>query len=192
MALGRCPGQAGRMNALVVYASTHGHTGRIAARVADVLRSAGASVTCARVEAAGAERVSDYDLVVVGASIHHGQHQDEAEDWVRHHATALNGVPSAFFSVSLAAADHGDRESQTALRRWIDDFLDDTGWTPRHTIAFAGALQYREYDFLTQMMMRVLMKQGHHPTDVTRDYDYTDWAAVEDFARDCAAMLQSV
>ena len=46
----------------------------------------------------------------------------------------------------------------------------------------AGALQYREYDFVTRLVMRVLMRHGDHPTDITRDYDYTDWDAVERFA----------
>ncbi len=30
--------------------------------------------------------------------------------------------------------------------------------------------------------MRVLMHKGGHPSDVTRDYDFTDWEAVERLA----------
>ena len=68
-------------------------------------------------------------------------------------------------------------------------FLDDTGWIPRKTVSFAGALQYREYDFVTRLVMRVLMRRGDHPTDVTEDFDYTDWEAVERFGRTYAASL---
>ena len=63
--------------------------------------------------------------------------------------------------------------------------------SPREAITFAGALQYREYDFMTRLLMRMLMRRGDHPTDVTRDYDYTDWEAVEAFARRFAAMVAS-
>ncbi len=38
--------------------------------------------------------------------------------------------------------------------------------------------------------MRLLMAHRHHPTDVTRDYDYTDWGAVDRFAKECAAMAR--
>ncbi|WP_028063884.1 hypothetical protein [Solirubrobacter soli] len=44
--------------------------------------------------------------------------------------------------------------------------------------------QYREYDFAT----RLLMKRQDHSTDASRDYDFTDWAAVDEFARACAAL----
>jgi menaquinone-dependent protoporphyrinogen oxidase len=46
-----------------------------------------------------------------------------------------------------------------------------------------------EYDFATRLLMRLLMKRGHHPTDASRDYDYTDWAAVEAFGHRCAALV---
>jgi menaquinone-dependent protoporphyrinogen oxidase len=57
-------------------------------------------------------------------------------------------------------------------------------------VSFAGALQYREYDFVTRLVMRVLMRRGDHPTDVTEDYDYTDWDDVERFGRAYAALLE--
>ena len=34
------------------------------------------------------------------------------------------------------------------------------------------------------------MRRGHHPADIGRDYDYTDWDAVDAFARECAALLE--
>ncbi len=58
-------------------------------------------------------------------------------------------------SVSLTAADATD-ESRTATRELIDDFLDDTGWTPDTTLPVAGALQYQEYDFVTRLVMRLI------------------------------------
>jgi len=37
--------------------------------------------------------------------------------------------------------------------------------------------------------MRLLMARGHHPTDTSRDYEYTDWEAVDRFAAQCAGAL---
>jgi menaquinone-dependent protoporphyrinogen oxidase len=173
---------------LLVYATTHGHTAKVANRIADVLREGGLSVDMHDVRTAAKPDLRAYDGVIVGASVHGGQHQREVVDWVRERARALNGLPSAFFSVCLTAADDSE-ESQRATREYIDVFLDDTGWIPRETVSFAGALQYREYDFVTRLVMRVLMRRGDYPTDVTEDFEYTDWEAVDRFGRTYAALL---
>jgi menaquinone-dependent protoporphyrinogen IX oxidase len=34
-----------------------------------------------------------------------------------------------------------------------------------------------------------MMKRGGHPTDTSRDYDYTHWDAVERFGREFAGRL---
>lgn len=88
----------------------------------------------------------------------------------------------------LTAADDTP-ESREDTRAYIDDFEDDTGWTPRRRMSFAGALQYREYDFVTRLVMRVLMRRGEHPTDITQDFDYTDWEGVDRFGHECARLL---
>jgi menaquinone-dependent protoporphyrinogen IX oxidase len=35
--------------------------------------------------------------------------------------------------------------------------------------------------------MRLKMKQGGRPIDISQDYDYTDWVAVERLGRELAA-----
>ena len=172
---------------LVVYASKHGQTAKIAARLAEVLGDEGHSAHLHDAPSAAELKLTDHDAVIVGASIHAGRYQEELIEWVERHATALNTMPSAFFSVCLTAAEDSD-ESRAATRAYLDDFEELTGWTPRRRTTFAGALQYREYDFMTRLLMRILMQRGDYPTDSSRDYDYTDWQAVEQFARACAAM----
>ena len=130
---------------------------------------------------AGAIDPSDFDAVIVGASVHSGHHQRAIVDWVKRHHGSLSTIPSGFFSVSLTAADDTE-DSRRATRQYLDDFADETGWTPRHTVSIAGALRYREYDFVTRLAMRLIAKRGHRPTDVERDYECTDWEAVDRFA----------
>jgi menaquinone-dependent protoporphyrinogen oxidase len=170
---------------LVVYASTHGHTGRIAARIADTI---GPAAELHDIHDAGRLAPWDYDAVVVGASIHAGHHQHEVLDWLRARSGALNAMPSAFFSVCLTAAD--DTEEATAVsQRYIDETLAATAWSPSLARTFAGALQYREYDVFTRLLMKLMMKRGGHPTDTGRDHDFTDWDAVEAFGRACADLV---
>jgi len=145
-------------NALVIYASTHGHTAKIAAAVARALGDGGVSAQVHDAAAGSRLDPAEYDLVVVGASIHAGHYQREIVDWVRRHHLVLGAMPAAFFSVCLTAAEDSG-EAQEATSGYIDDFLADTGWTPRRTQTFAGALEYREYDFFTRLVMR-LMKIG--------------------------------
>jgi menaquinone-dependent protoporphyrinogen oxidase len=177
------------MSVLVAYASTHGHTARIAARIAGVLEGEGVAVALHAIGDAPSPR--GFDAVAVGASIHAGHHQKEVVAWAERHRTALAAMPSAFFSVCLTAADD-TQESRDATRGYLDDLVERTGWTPGRMTTFAGALQYREYDFATRLLMRLLMRRGGHPTDASRDYDYTDWDAVDAFARELAAHAQEV
>ena len=122
---------------LIAFATTHGHTRKVAERIAEVLEREGLTADLREVKAAVELDLRDYDGVIAGGSIHGGHHQHELVDWTKHHARALNGLPGAFFSVCLTAADDTE-ESRGATREYIDDFLDDTGWTPRETISFAG------------------------------------------------------
>jgi len=173
---------------LILYATKHGHTEKVATRVARALERDGVTADVHDAEAPTRPVARDYDAVIVGASIHAGHHQRAIVDWAKSHRTSLSTMPSAFFSVCLTAADDTD-ESREATRRYIDEFLDETGWIPRKTETFAGALQYREYDFATRLLVRLMMRKAGHPTDVSDDYDYTDWDSVDDFAHECAAML---
>jgi menaquinone-dependent protoporphyrinogen oxidase len=173
---------------LVTYASKHGHTGKIAARIARAAAEAGAATELRDIDGSAHVDLADYDAVVVGSSIHAGKHSREILHWARAHQAALNALPSAFFTVCLSAAEDTP-ESRTATAAYIDDFLQATGWTPATTATFAGALQYREYDFMTRLLMRLLMHKDGRPTDASRDYEYTDWAAVAEFGRACARLV---
>lgn len=173
---------------LVLYASTHGHTGRIATGIGLAIERAGATADVRRIGEGAEIELDRYDAVVVGASIHAGKHQRQIVEWVRHRAGLLNAMPGAFFSVSLTAAE-GTPDADATARRLIAEFTEATGWRPSIARSFAGALQYREYRLFTRFGMKMLMKRGGHPTDTRRDYDYTDWAAVDEFGAACARLV---
>jgi menaquinone-dependent protoporphyrinogen oxidase len=175
-------------DALILYASKHGHTAKIADRLAEAIRADGLTVEVHSADTAKDVSPDGYDAVLVGASIHAGHHQREIVDWAKEHQAALAERPTAFFSVCLAIADETD-ESRAAAHKYVDDFEDETGWSPDTTTTFAGALQYLEYDFLTRTLIRLMMRRQGHPTDTSRDFDYTDWEAVDRFAHEFASKV---
>ncbi len=65
-------------------------------------------------------------------------------------------------------------------------------WTgiPPQTATFAGALQYSKYGIFKKPVMRLIARMVGNDTDTTRDYEYTDWDAVERFADAFAQQLE--
>ena len=73
-----------RASVLLLHASTHGHTSKIAARIAAVLEAEGLRVDVRRTPLRADEPAPrDYDAVLVGASIHAGHHQKEIVAWAK-------------------------------------------------------------------------------------------------------------
>jgi len=67
----------------------------------------------------------------------------------------------------------------------------DTLWTPQHVANFAGALPYRKYPWPLRLMMRFIVSRAGGDTDTSRDYEYTDWNAVDRFAAEFAGRLSA-
>lgn len=154
---------------LILYATVEGHTARIAERLATCLRTAGVAVD---VQEAGAELpgLQGYDGVIVGASVHYGHHPAWLARVLRNSAVPRQ-PRTAFFSVSLGAKQH-----------YATKFLRKAGWQPRHIAVFSGALQYGKYGPIKRRVVQAFAFIGGHDTDTSRDYEYTDWGAVERFA----------
>jgi menaquinone-dependent protoporphyrinogen oxidase len=132
-----------------------------------------------------AGRPDDYDGVIVAGSVHVGGYQRQLRRWVRAHAGALAGRPSAFVSVCLGVLQHDpavDRDLEGIRER----FYAATGWRPSLVAVVAGALPYTRYNWVTRWTMRRIVAKAHGDTDTSRDYEYTDWEAVRRFAREFA------
>jgi menaquinone-dependent protoporphyrinogen oxidase len=166
---------------LIAYGTTEGQTARIADHIAEVIRKHGLEAQAQHLERSKDVSLDSYEAVIVGGSIHMGKHQDEVADFVRANRPALERLPSAFFSVSLAA--HGDMENAEA---YVANFQQQTGWHPTKVGLFSGALLYRKYGFLKRYMMRRIVrdKPGGLSADTSRDHVYTDWDQVQRFADD--------
>jgi len=176
-------------SALILYATTEGQTARIAERIAQKLRDKGhAAETRPANEVRGNLESAKYDGVIVGASIHYGRHPGYLRSLVRSQRAALEGRPSAFFSVSLSGG--GPHPKLKAARRYLEVFLRQTGWRPQQTATFAGALPFSKYGTFKRLLMVVFVGLSGGDTDTSRDYEYTDWDAVERFAEAFAQRLR--
>jgi menaquinone-dependent protoporphyrinogen oxidase len=177
----------------VFYATTEGHTRRIAECLASVLRERGLD---SQAIALTSPEANDVDLeatraVILAASVHAGEHQPVARAFARRHAAALSARPSTFVSVSLSI--HSVRDGEVAAaRRVAHAFPAGAGWTPTTVACVAGSLAYTKYGFFKRWIMkRVAMRNGG-PTDTSRDYEYTDWNAVRALADDLARRVEPV
>jgi len=165
---------------LVLYGTTDGHTAKVAARVAEALRTSGAAVDV--VEAGTKEPEPDqYGGVIVAASVHMRGYQRSVRQWVRRHAAAMRGKPSAFLSVSLGVLQT-DPEVQREVNDIVSGFLRTTHWEPAMVQHVAGAVLYTKYNAIKRWIMKRIVRKAGGGTDTSRDYEYTNWDELRAFA----------
>jgi menaquinone-dependent protoporphyrinogen oxidase len=128
----------------VFFATTDGQTRRIAPRLSMMLRERGFDSQAVDMASSDADFIdwTRVRAVVVGASVRGQHHQHAAESLVKSYAADLSRQPSAFFSVSLAAASH-DAAKQDTTRRLAAEFPRRLGWHPDVVLCFAEGLRTR-------------------------------------------------
>jgi menaquinone-dependent protoporphyrinogen oxidase len=174
----------------VFYATTEGHTRRIAERLAAIFREMGFESRA--IDAASSD--ADYTdwtgvRTVVGASLHMQRYQRAAEAFVRARVADLNLRPSAFFSVSLAVASQHPADREAA--KWIAGALPASlGWHPNAIVCLAGRLAYTQYGIVTRFIMKQIARREGGPTDTSRDHELTNWDEVTQLAENVAQMIR--
>jgi menaquinone-dependent protoporphyrinogen oxidase len=131
----------------------------------------------------------DYDAVVVAASVHAGGYQSAVRKWVEANADALNQRPTAFVSVCLAVIQQ-DARVQQQVSATIERFTNACGWRPTVTKPVAGALLYRDYNWIKRWMMKRIVAKSGGDTDTSRNFEYTDWNGVRTFAAAFGAVIR--
>ena len=178
------------MRTVVFYATREGHTRRIAEHIASELRKRGHGAEIYDVKTV-AESIDwpPYDWACVAASVHGGHHEPEIIAFVKHHRQALERLGAAFLSVTLSEAGAEDvratkeRRARSAAdaQHMIDVFVQETGWRPARVLPVAGALAYSRYNFPVRFLVKRIARKAGAPTDTSRDYEFTDWSALDTF-----------
>jgi menaquinone-dependent protoporphyrinogen oxidase len=167
---------------LIVYNSTHGHTRRIAKRMREAAsKIENVDVNIAAVGEANESDVAIADQFIIAGPVHFGRHDRKLGAFVREHLGAMAARSSALVSISGKMASFN---GQAEAKQYADDFLEATGWNPDRVELVAGAVQYTRYNFLLRWVMKRIATREGLDTDTSRDYDYTDWDAVDRFARE--------
>ena len=170
----------------VLYASTEGQTRKVAEVVADRLGKLGHRVTVDPVD--NHFQFHHCSAVVIGASIHVGSFSGELERFIERHRDLLDKRPTAFFSVSLTAAQE-DEQSRETVRGYHRDLAEATGWAPALEASFAGALKFSRYNVLKRLFMQKIARDGGLAADARTDHEFTDWSAVDAFAKAVSGLL---
>jgi menaquinone-dependent protoporphyrinogen oxidase len=173
---------------LVLYATRDGQTRRIAEHICAALGSQQLESDLRNVADVRQEfSLTPYSAAILCATVRLGKHEKEMTRFVKRHVAELQQMATAFVSVSLSAAGAEDifrppemrAKARVDVKRVIDAFLAETGWHPSQTKAVAGALLYTRYNFILRRVMRRIARQTGALTDMSQDYEFTDWAGLD-------------
>jgi menaquinone-dependent protoporphyrinogen oxidase len=164
---------------LVIYGTTYGHTAKVAGAMAETLRAANIDTEVAEAGKAS-QRAEHYAAVIVAASVHAGKYQPSVRNWVRDNMFALQTRPTAFVSVCLAIRDTRE-QAKHDLDTILERFYTETKWRPTVAKSVAGALLYTKYNWFIRRIMKRIVGSAGGDTDISRDYEYTDWADLRSF-----------
>lgn len=165
------------MKVLIVYATTEGQTRKIASFAFRHLVAQGHSVALLAAADGQDCDASDYDAVIVAASVHAGRYQREMRDFATSERDLLKSVRTLFLSVSLAAAGEDDSDWKE-LDQIVKRMVEETGWTPDRVEHVAGAFRFSEYDFFKYWAMRWIESKKDASAEAGTDREYTDWEAL--------------
>jgi menaquinone-dependent protoporphyrinogen oxidase len=167
------------VNVLIVYGTTEGHTRKIAERVEARVREKGHTVEARNAESLGPSfDPGKFDAVIVAASVHQERHQEAVGDFVTARREQMNSKPTAFISVGLSVVlDEAKDEAQACA----DRFLASTGWKTPKVLLLGGAVRGSEYDYFQRQIVKFIVMKRGGLADMTRDYEFTDWNALDGF-----------
>ncbi len=169
---------------LILYSTTDGHTRTISQRIADTIRADGHDVDALPLKENPDIDLTPYDTVVIGASIRYGKHQKEVFDFIERNLDTLKTKDNAFFTVNIVARKPHKNRPDT--NPYMQKFLQQTPWKPKHLEVFAGRLDYPSINWRDRQIIRFIMWMTKGPTAPDTVVEYTDWDNVEAFAKKLA------
>ncbi|MCM1984231.1 flavodoxin domain-containing protein [Lyngbya confervoides] len=171
---------------LILYATREGQTEKIAVRIGDHLTQAGARVRIINAKDKAVTQslnLEIFDLLVFGASMHAGGLEPELVAFVNRHSAEIELKNRSFFLVLLSAAT----QDPVLKAEWLKDAC--TKMRQQLQVSFpkvemiAGALMYSKYPLPLKWLMKQIAQQAGEGTDLSQDYEYTDWQQVQQYAQ---------
>ena len=168
-------------NFLIIYSTTDGHTKTICERIKNFLNE-GNLVELLPLEDAKKIDLSNFEKIIIGASIRYGNHSKELYKFINLNKKILNRKKSAFFSVNVVARKLEKNTAET--NPYINKFLKISKWKPDKINVFAGKVDYPNYNFFDKYVIKFIMFMTKGPTNTSQSYEFTDWSKVDDFCKE--------
>ena len=166
---------------LIIYSSTDGHTKIICERITNFLND-GNLVELLSLEDAKKIDLSNFEKIIIGASIRYGKHSKELYKFINLNKNILDQKKSAFFSVNVVARKPEKNTAET--NPYVNKFLKISKWKPNKISVFAGKVDYPNYNFFDKYIIKFIMFITKGPTDTSQSYEFTDWSKVDDFSKE--------
>lgn len=172
------------MRVLVTYSSRYGGTGRIAERIAAVLRRHGLAAQARSVHVLG--NVDSYEAYVIGSAVYLGHWQSDARAFVKRYRELLAARPVWLYSsgpLGTSETDAKGRDVRTAAEPAEIEGL-RTEIRPRDHRVFFGAFGQQRLGLADRVVSilpaaRELLTEG----------DFRDWPEIDAWAESIAEAL---
>ena len=170
---------------LIIYSTTDGHTKTICYRIKSYFKNEDA-VKIISLEDSSKYDLSNFDKIIIGASIRYGRHKKKVLDFVKKNKNILDFKKTGFFSVNVVARK--SEKSTPDTNPYVIKFLKKTNWQPNKVDVFAGKVDYPNYNFINKNIIKFIMKITNGPTDTNNSYEFTNWQRVEKFATELESL----
>ena len=168
-------------SSLIIYSTVDGHTKSICEHIKNNFKS-DENIKIVSLDDMQDLNLSNFDKIIIGASIRYGRHRKKVLDFVKKNIDVLHFKNSAFFSVNVVARKLEKSKAET--NPYVIKFLKKTKWKPDKVDVFAGKVDYPNYNFINKIIIKLIMRITNGPTDTNNSYEFTDWQRVERFAQE--------
>ena len=161
---------------LILYSTIDGHTKDICEYIYKKLNGK-KKVNIISIEESQNYDLSDYEEIVIGASVRYGYHRKNVYKFIKDNIEKLDKLKTVFFSLNLTARK--PEKSSPETNPYIKKFLKKVKWEPTLKEVFAGRLDYPSLDPLNKLAILFIMFITNGPKDTSKTYELTDWKKVE-------------
>lgn len=162
---------------LILYSTVDGHAKHICEYAQDKLKG-NKEIIIASLDDDPVHDLSDFDEILLGASVRYGFHRKNVYEFVRENKDALDKKKTAFFSLNLTARKPEKASPET--NPYIVKFLKKVDWNPNLKSVFAGRLDYPSLNCPNRLAILLIMAITNGPKDLSKVHDFTNWSKVDE------------
>ena len=185
--------------ALIVYGTRTGTTANTSEVIADTLRQVGYEVKVVDAKKEKVQRISEFDLVLVGSGIQMGKWTSEPEDFLKKHQKELATKKLALFvscggANPLSEGEQKNKEMDDAKTKYLEDKSVEYKVKPVALGFFGGCYDFNKMTWFfrkTLSSIKPKLEGAGYKESKAGVYDLRDLDAIRDWTREVAKMVGS-